>query len=157
MKLNIGSGGCCMLEGYLNIDNLSDYSDPMDMMIEVINTMTGCEYDDGSYKKTAFMYVEDANDLSMFDDEQFEEIHSNQCVGIYVTNYDEMVRVLKMGGTVKFGVWGHKVGEVLQGLIERNIKITSVKWFNGCVGDDPEDITMMIEGVKVKDEGECCY
>jgi len=167
MKLNIGSGGCTMLEGYLNIDNLSDtYDTKMSMMKEVVNTMVGEEYDDGHYPHTAFMYVKDANDLSMFEDNSFDEVWSNQCVGVYVTNYDEILRVLKVGGKIKLGVWSHAIQNVVGNLIKRGVKITSVKGFNGpyeetivedCNVDDDDYYTVMIEGVLMDDLEECYY
>ena len=147
------------MEDCINIDDMSDYEGKLYRFIE--------EMIREKIDERAIFIPMDGNDLSMFGDETFDEIYSNQCFGLYVTNYDEMVRVLKMGGTVSLGVWSHAIQKVVGNLIKRGVKITSVKGFNGpyedtiiedCDNVDGDDYyTVMIEGIKVKDEQDCYY
>ena len=135
MKLNIGCGQSLM-EGYFNIDNGQDSLDLLrNMLVEA--------------KKTGETFlIMDGNKMT-FLDEMFEEVYSNQCVGIYVTDFKGIVRVMKHGGKIRLGVWANKVGFVLAKLIEQNVRITGVEWMNGRYADiESEEYTLMLEGVK---------
>ena len=137
-KLNIGFGDC-PIDGYINIDDGSD-SD-FDAMLhnakEIIEDWTDTE-----------ILQMDGNNMT-FEDNTFDEITSNQCVGIYVTDYASIARILKHGGQINLGVWSSHVALVIARLIEQGIEITAVEWLNGCFDDiKNDDYTLMIRGIK---------
>ena len=149
-KLNIGCGEE-PYEEYVNIDDFSDvfverdsrkaYYERTKEKGRLLEKETGekCE-----------VLMMDGNNMS-FEDEEFDYIESCSCVGRYVTNYAEVLRVLKKGGRVWIDVWGDKLGDVLFGLIMNGVKITRVELNNGSFDADPVDTSFEIEGTK---EGE---
>ena len=138
MKLNIGSAEYIM-EGYINIDNGYDYS--RDGGFEFMKRQAE-EYMKEAGFKAKFLEM-DGNKLD-FEDNTFDEIYSNQCVGEWVKNYKEIARVLKKDGEVRFGVWQDKVANVIIGLNEAGILVYDVDLLNGSIGDDT--CTYMLKG-----------
>ena len=160
MKLNIGCG-ICPMEGYINIDKFDDYLTLAEGDHHKSFMLMNKDIRDNNWQIMHKLDLREMDGNKMeFMDGIFDEVFSNQCVGEYVTNYDEIVRVLKVGGKIKLGVWIGKVNIVLYELILRNIKITSIKGFNIGIDDniDEDDSgTLMIEGIKVSDHKECWY
>ena len=149
-RLNIGCGEE-PYEGYVNIDDFSDVFGGDDSQKEFYertkeNART-IEKETGEKTEVLMM---DGNNMS-FEDETFDYIESCSCVGRYVTNYAEVLRVLKVGGRIWIDVWGDKLGDVLFGLIMNEVKITRVELNNGSFGAKPIDTSFEIEGIK---EGE---
>ena len=135
-KLNIGSGAWPFVD-YINIDDGSDNHGEEQMKQLTIS-------EEGEPDSILFM---DGNDLSLFDDGYFDEIWSNQCVGSYVTNFDEIIRVLKPGGVIKLGVWGTKVMFVVEELMKRGLYNVTMSPMNGGIEDGIENYTLMIEAI----------
>lgn len=138
--LNIGSGWD-VIKGAINIDDGSD------MPIEELQEMVRNEYE---YKDDEYVLAKmDGNDMPLQPD-YFDIVFSSQCVGIYVTNYEEIVRVLKPDGKIILIVWGHVIQSVVVGLLRQGIHITSISPMNGDIEDDAEleYITVTIVGVK---------
>ena len=154
-KLNIG---CCLwpMKGYTNIDNGYDYhtnrgSFKLGFLYMKEQAPHEMELVDG--KDYEFLEM-DGNKMT-FDDESFDEVFSNQCVGVYVTDFEGIIRVLKYGGRISLGVWKHKLAYVIGHLLQRNIQIVNVSWLNGSYEDIDERegiFTVMIEGIKVREQ-----
>ena len=135
MKLNIGCG--------YPIDNFEDGED------EIIGIDDGSDWysDYSKYKpKVVSNFIYGDGNILPFKNNTFDEVFSNQCAGLYVMDYEEMVRVLKKGGTIELGVWSDKVSIVLAKLILLDIDIFKVDWSNGCIEDD---YTLSIYGRKI--------
>ena len=141
-KLNIGFGECPM-DGYVNIDDGSDFKNMLEEAKQLV---------EDDFREETELLIMDGNDMT-FEDNTFDEVFSNQCVGIYVTNYDEIVRVLKIGGKIQLGVWNSKVTHVISNLLIRDVDITGVEWMNGDdrnIDNDDANYTLLITGVKSK-------
>ena len=150
-RLNIGCGEE-PYEGYVNIDDFSDVFGGDDSQKEFYertkeNART-IEKETGEKTEVLMM---DGNNMS-FEDETFDYIESCSCVGRYVTNYAEVLRVLKVGGKVWIDVWGDRLGQVLFGLIMNGVKVTRVELNNGSFDADPVDTSFEIEGIKEGEE-----
>jgi|GEM_PF-7078233 SAM-dependent methyltransferase len=130
MKLNIGSANYGP-ENYVNIDN--------DLSLE-------------SYIENPKSFIFADGEYLPFKDNTFDKIHSNQCVGTYLHKYDDIIRVLKKGGTVQFSLYNrfNEISKLIGNLIKREIKITSVEWMNGHFDDVDEDdaFSLIILGKK---------
>ena len=141
-KLNIGSGEYG-IEGYLNIDDASDYDGNVEEFLAAVDDPENIEYQ-----------ICDGNDMP-FEDNSFDEIFSNQCVGKYVTNYYDIVRILKPGGTIILGLWSDVVAKVMMELLIRDIEIIGVEWLNGCqcdIENDDDNITLKVIGRKIGEQ-----
>jgi len=137
MKLDIGSGEFPTFPGYIALDNQEDFPNVKNIQRE---------YREAGQQ----LVIADGNQLP-FKDDSFDEIFSNQCVGYYVTAYDEIDRVLKQDGILKLGVWNEKVVTVLWELLILGYKIEDVDIMNGDIDDVREDSsegTMMITARK---------
>ena len=153
-KLNIGCAEYGM-EGYVNIDNGFDKEG------EIVNLMDFWKTEEEN--KGLEFFVMNGNDM-LFSDERFNEVRSNQCVGKYVSNINEVLRVLKVGGKVKIGLWIDELGTFVVELLRRNIRIDKIRKFNFYVDDVSKEpvmsmdrdgsSTVMIEGTKMKNNND---
>ena len=144
LKLDIGFGECPM-PGYISIDNGSDFTGLYGD--ESAKKMFDWAREESKEYEDVQLIVMNGDNMA-FKDNTFDKIHSNQCVGYYVTNYKEIVRVLKPNGIIVLGVWADKVSNVLASLISLGVTITNVDWLNGGYDDiDDNEYTLRITGI----------
>lgn len=147
MKLNIGSGPDLFDEDYINIDNLCHWNDP-DRFYKELK-----EYNEEKNYKGIFI-VGDGVHLP-FKDCSFNEIYSQQCVGTYVKNLIDILRVLKTKGKLKLQMRADDFVETCSKLICYGCSIKEVRIDNGhwneVMSNSQDAFNLTLVGVKEKE------
>lgn len=121
-KLNIGSGFEYLKKGYLNLDDGSEWVDEEREFLSWIKK--------DMVEKDIDMFVLGDGNKMLFMDGLFDEVYSGNCVGMYVESWDEVLRVLKVGGVIKLcGGWNEKgIMKIKEGLESRGcvVEIESI-------------------------------